>query len=1480
MSKPNSTIDSKNMLTSGRSAPQSLWLRLSAWMLSRQVAWIVLLLSLLLTFGVWKNAQQALLQAQQVQFENRAEDVTTAIVKRMQNYELVLRGGVGLFAASKSVERDGWRDYVASLNIQEQYPGIQGVNISVHIPAARLNAHLSTIRAEGFPDYAIRPAGVRAEYTPLIYLEPYDARTHRAFGFDMYAEAKRRATMERARDTGGTAMSAKVTLVTEGSKEVQPGMVMYLPLYKNGAPHNTLAERRANLFGYVSSPFRLNDLMRGILEKKRAGAEPDIDIEVYDGTQQSVDSLLYDDDGIPHALGKPPAGSLTLASDINMYGHTWSLYFTSRPVFHAAFDNNKPLLILLFGVLLSVMFSGLIWTFATQRRRALVLVNHRTIELTKEITERKKALKDLQDFKTAEDSHSIISIADLQGNMIEVNAKFSEISGYSKQELLGKNHRLLNSGYHPKAFFEEMWSDIASGKGWHGQIKNRRKDGSFYWVESTITPILDENGVPEKYISVRTDITQIKASEAVLRVSEQRLNHAQQVSRIGSYEWDIISGEVGWSEEQYRLWGFEPYSVTPSFDLFLQGINPDDQILVNKAVQNAMANKELLDVSYRFTRPDGSEYIMHTRGEVTYDNNGNAIKLVGSAQDITEHKRQEQEVELHKERLRRAQAFANIGTWDWDIQSGELHWSERIGPLFGYPEGMLETTYENFLAAVHPEDRQKVIDAINACVEHGSIYEVEHRCVWPDGTVHWLLERGDVVRADDGTPLHMLGVVQDVTERKQAQNEILLLNASLEDRVKRRTEKLQRQQNELRESEEKFRAYFDRSMVGMAVTSLEKGWINVNDALCASLGYSREELMRMNWSELTYPEDLALDNEQFNRVLKGEIDSYELDKRFVHKDGHLVYTRLAVSCVRKNDATVDYIVALVDDISERKQAEEELHLAAMVFLNSSEAMTVTDSKGNIVSINPAFTQITGYTLEEVVGRNARFLSSGRHDNEFYRTMWEELNNTGRWQGEIWNRRKNGELYLEWITINAIYHDDGLLYRYVSLFSDITQKKESDELIWKQANFDTLTGLPNRRMFHDRLEQEIKKSHRSGLPMALMLLDLDRFKEVNDTLGHAQGDVLLVEAARRIAECVRESDTVARLGGDEFTVILSEMEDVHIVERIAQNIIERLAAPFQLLQEAVFVSASVGITLYPDDSQNIDALVSNADQAMYVAKNLGRNRFSYFTKALQEAAQTRIRLISDLRGALPGKQLMVYYQPIVELATGKIHKAEALLRWQHPKRGMVSPAQFIPLAEESGLIHEIGDWVFHEATREVKSWRERFVPEFQISVNKSPVQFRKNMGDDASSWLSHLRAMDLPGQSLVIEITEGLLLNAEINVTEKLLSFRDAGVQVSLDDFGTGYSSLSYLKKFDIDFLKIDQSFVRNLADDTDDQALCEAIIVMAHKLGLKVIAEGVETEQQRDLLAAYGCDYAQGWLYSKAVPAEQFEALLQRQGRT
>ena len=564
-----------------------------------------------------------------------------------------------------------------------------------------------------------------------------------------------------------------------------------------------------------------------------------------------------------------------------------------------------------------------------------------------------------------------------------------------------------------------------------------------------------------------------------------------------------------------------------------------------------------------------------------------------------------------------------------------------------------------------------------------------------------------------------------------------------------------------------------------------------------------------------------------------------------------------------------------------RENASNLHDAYAEIKNQKFAMdqhaivSIADAKGDIIYANDKFCEISQYTRDELYGKNHRVVKSSVHHPSLYQELWKTITSGKVWHGEICNKTKDGSLYWVDSTIVPFLDEKGVPTQYISIRTDITERKIAAETILHQANFDPLTQLPNRRLMRDRLEQEIKMANRNGQQMALLFIDLDHFKDVNDTLGHGMGDILLKEAAQRLNSCVREADTVARMGGDEFTVILGELDDLGAIERIAQGILQKFAQPFQLEGEVAYISASIGITLYPEDAAEVDTLLKNADQAMYAAKREGRNRFSYFTPSMQDAAQTRMRLAGDLRIALANNELRVFYQPIVELATGFIHKAEALIHWQHPKRGLVMPDEFIPIAEDTGTILEIGDWVFLEAARQVAHWRATHDPKFQVSVNVSPVQLHSD-NNIPTTWLAQLQKLGLPGQSIVVEITEGLLLDASTIVTDQLLDFRDAGIEVSLDDFGTGYSSLSYLKKFDIDYIKIDQSFVHNLGRGSNDMALCEAIIVMAHKLGLKVIAEGIETAEQHDLLAAAGCDYGQGYAFSRAVSAENFGAILKR----
>lgn len=448
---------------------------------------------------------------------------------------------------------------------------------------------------------------------------------------------------------------------------------------------------------------------------------------------------------------------------------------------------------------------------------------------------------------------------------------------------------------------------------------------------------------------------------------------------------------------------------------------------------------------------------------------------------------------------------------------------------------------------------------------------------------------------------------------------------------------------------------------------------------------------------------------------------------------------------------------------------------------------------------------------------------------------------------------------------------GAPLRMVGTHADISYLKESEEAVWQHANFDLLTGLPNRRHFYSRLDQEIKKAKRTGTKVALIFLDLDKFKEVNDTQGHDQGDFLLKLTANRLTECIRGSDTVARLGGDEFVLIVGDIQhsDLSGVEMIAQKVLQALSEPYYLNTEVAYISASLGIALYPDDAQTTEDLMKSVDQAMYASKQKGGRCFTYFTPHMQQVVQNRMQLSNDLRLALSRNELFIEYQPIVHLATGTVNKAEALLRWQHPIRGLVSPAEFIPIAEDTRLIQEIGAWVFKQAILQAQRWRLLIDPLFQISVNKSPVQFASDDALDID-WIDSLRNY-AGGDLIIVEITERLLLDASGKVKERLQLYQQAGIKVALDDFGTGYSSLSYLKKFDIDYLKIDKSFVANIEEGSSDLALCEAIIVMAHRLGLQVVAEGIETETQRSLLSHAGCDFGQGYLFAKSMSSQDFE---------
>ncbi len=589
--------------------------------------------------------------------------------------------------------------------------------------------------------------------------------------------------------------------------------------------------------------------------------------------------------------------------------------------------------------------------------------------------------------------------------------------------------------------------------------------------------------------------------------------------------------------------------------------------------------------------------------------------------------------------------------------------------------------------------------------------------------------------------------------------------------------------------------------------------------------------------------------------------------RNLRKNGEPYWKAVTISPLRGNEGEITHYIAVGEDITARKQAEDKLRMHATVFETLAEGVMVTDADNRVKAVNPAFSRITGYQPKDVLGQDPKMLNSGRHPKEFYRVMWEQIEKTGLWSGEIWNRRKNGSVFPEWLSISVIRDSKtSKVTEYVAVFSDITQRKRDEEQIRRQANFDALTGIPNRSLFFDRLAQAIIGARRERGKLALLFLDLDRFKAVNDNYGHVTGDGLLQEVAERMRSCLRDTDTVARFGGDEFVVLVHDLKELDDAALVAEKILEQMSIPFVVADREVVLGASIGITIYPDDTEDPEEMLRNADMAMYRAKEEGRNRFQFFTIGMQAQVRERMEIEQDLRAALEQNQLQLWYQPIVDAQTGRLVNAEALLRWFHPQRGPIPPEVFIPLAEETGLILQVGSWVLREACRQLHVWHEAGM-RIGLSVNLSGRQ----RGSEFSAWnLSRiLKETGVAGNLLTLEITEGMLMEDREEVDQWLDGFTQLGVALSVDDFGTGYSSLSYLKRFPISTLKIDRSFVRELPGSSEDVSLVDAILAMAGSLGVNVVAEGVENREQLAFLKERGCTYLQGFYFGTPMPARE-----------
>lgn len=710
--------------------------------------------------------------------------------------------------------------------------------------------------------------------------------------------------------------------------------------------------------------------------------------------------------------------------------------------------------------------------------------------------------------------------------------------------------------------------------------------------------------------------------------------------------------------------------------------------------------------------------------------------------------------------------------------------------------------------------------------------------------------------------------VRETLERRVAERTDELAQAN--QRLQAEVEERRRAEEALRLSETRSRKLVEHANSIIMRRDLHGRVTYLNRFAEAFFGYTQEEIVGQSIIGTIVPKtdstgrDLTAIIDDISRRPEAYVTN---ENESIRRNGQRVWIAWTNKAVTDASGKVVEILSIGHDVTRRRQIEEELRLMASVFRHSVEGIVITDAQGHIVRVNKGFCDITGYTEREVRGEHYRMLTSDSEDRMFHDNMWHILEKAGFWQGELWSRRKNGEVFPQWLGISAVRDGEGRVRNHIAVFTDMTEKKLTEKRIYRLAHYDALTDLPNRVLFQDRLEHALTQAHRNGSQVALLYLDLDRFKPINDTLGHHVGDLLLKAVADRLRSSVRESDTVTRMGGDEFTVIVPGIEQsrdiVPTASAIAHKIVKRLSHPFTLEGHEVFVTPSLGIACYPQDARTSPDLVKNADSAMYHAKQQGGQMHLFYEQRMNTAVAERMLLEHSLRKALERGEFRLYYQPCLSLRDGIIRQVEALLRWQHPELGMVLPDQFVPLAEETGLIVPIGEWVLHEACRQMKAWDEEGLPPLRVAVNVSLRQLRDKRLVDATRRL--LAETGLESGRLALEITESTFMEDVRDTVSVLDELSGTGVHLLIDDFGSGYSSLGHLRRFPVDSVKIDRSFVRDIVDDPHDAAIISAIIAMAHQLRLGVIAEGVESDEQLSFLRSHRCDVIQGFLVSEPL---------------
>ncbi len=1401
-----------------------------------RVTCVVLAVGLATSYALWRNAEDNLARESRSRFDASSSLVLAGIQRRVDDYQTLVLGMQGLFVASQHVDRPEFRRYYENLRGQMPLPGIRALHLTRRVSDSEKAAFMAAVRddrsldAKGFPDFAIHPDSAESEHFVIDYIEPF-ANNRPAFGLDVSSQPAARESLLAAGETGKTTFTQPFQLVQ--SAQGERGLVLRAPVYRRGAPLGSAAERHSALVALVGISLEASNILSDIFAQPflagLCAAVFDVGPQATNGNPAPVRQPIVERCTGDAAAENRDRG-LSSTALIAAGGRFWEVRVSAGDAWVSRQQGGQiPALVLAASVAVSLLLAALYLALARSRTRAERLAAEMTIDLRRS-EKRFRALVEMsEDWFWEQDSEGrFVSIAGTsERGAGKVPLALDEIKGRTRWEL-------APSGLTP-AQWEAHRAQLAAREPFELEYRIHDGEGNEHWSKVFGRPNYDEDGVFLGYYGTAHDVTASKQAEAEMarktKVLQATLeNIAQGIS--------VVDDELHMTALNSRfcqILGFpeEMARSGASFETFVRynvehgEYGPcDADAKVREMVERARA---MQPHRFKRTRPNGTVI------EVV----GNPLPgggFVTTYTDVTEHELAAQAIRASEARLKKAELVSGSGNWEYHLDFQVMLASDGAATLYGLDRSKPGyDDYSVFKEIPLPEYRPVLDAAMTQLIKSGQPYDLEFKIKKADtGEIRDIHS----IAFFDKEERIVFGVIRDITERKVAEET-------------------------LRRTEERFSTAFHFSPLAASIARSDDGrFIDANRAYERDFGWKREDLIGRTSIEVgLWPNEEARRPWVAALQRSGRVVGWETTWRL--KNGEVRWISLSAESVDMDGVPCNLVFVM--DITDRKRVDEALHLAASVFTHAREGIMITDAGGVIVDVNDAFAWITGYTREDAVGQKPSILRSGRHDAEFYAAMWRALTADGYWNGEIWNRRKDGRVYAEMLTISAVQDPGGRTMNYVALFSDITAMKEYQQRLESIAHYDSLTNLPNRTLLADRLQQTMAQSQRRGQSLAVVYLDLDGFKSINDEYGHDVGDQVLITLARCMKEVLRDCDTLARIGGDEFVAVLGDLDAPESCEPVLARLLLAASEPVNAGDATLRVSASIGVTFYPQDNADADQLLRHADQAMYAAKQMGRNRYHLFDIAHDAVLTTRHESIEHIRRALDRREFELYYQPKVNMRTGAVVGAEALIRWRHPERGLLPPGDFLPIIEEHPISVELGEWVIDAALNQITQWNAAGL-DISVSVNVGARQLQQV---DFTQCLAEMLAAhpQVRFGQLELEIVETSALEDVTKVSELMYACLAMGVNFALDDFGTGYSSLTYLKRLPADLLKVDQTFVRGMLEDSNDLAIVQGIVGLARAFRRQIIAEGVETAAHGALLLSLGCELGQGYGIARPMPA-------------